>query len=49
MMIFIFGSLFLGQDKLPLEMSEGSECSKINCVWYAYKLDAEYKNDFTKN
>jgi hypothetical protein len=31
-MIFVFGSVFLDQDKLPLEMSEGAECSKINCV-----------------
>jgi hypothetical protein len=47
-MIFIFGSLFLGQDELPLEMSEGAECLKINCVWYAFKLDTENKN-ITKN
>ena len=48
-MIFIFGIVPFGQDKLPLEMSEGTECLKINCVWYAIKLDNENKNDITKN
>jgi len=53
-MIFIFGSLFLGQDELPLEMLEGAECLKINCVWYAFKHEnknitkTENKN-ITKN